>query len=378
MTEDQLREAYGNTTVDALLDRIASAATPEIDPQIFAHSLGLDEETAVKFLDAAANAGFVERREGHSCPACGETISAQSVADELCPSCREAFADHGGVRCKFVYRLDVRGTRDIPWVVVIHGFNTHGEWQQDFSWRIGNKLKYSAPVLIYKYGLIRFSVLVRWRHRQMARQLGITIRSAVEHARQNRIQEPPDVILHSFGSQLFVQLLAMPEFDDLKFGRVIAAGTVIRPDYNWTERISQGRIEAVFCHCGGKDWAVPFAQYFIPGTGPGARKGFTDNAVINVMNKAYGHSGCFQLAELKANLDSGGLWDRFLRRHRSTFDRDPNLYVPRAWRPTCAFIRGIVRVFGVVLMALIAVISLTLISSAWLEAIECIGTARLL
>ncbi|TCA35416.1 hypothetical protein E0H70_03465 [Rhizobium leguminosarum bv. viciae] len=330
------------------------------------------------FLDAAANIGLIERREIFSCPACNEAIEAEAAAEELCPLCGEAFVDRGEVRRKFVYRLDVRGTRDIPWIVVIHGFNTNGEWQQDFSWRMGNKLKYSAPVLIYKYGLIRFSVLVRWRHRQLARQLGTAIRSAVEYARANRIHEPPDVVLHSFGSQLFVQLLATPEFDDLKFGRVIAAGTVIRPDYNWTERISQGRLEAVFCHCGGKDWAVPWAQYFIPGTGPGARCGFTDNAAINVMNEDYGHGGCFELKALEANLAPGGLWDRFLRWHPSTFDGDANRYRPRAWRPMWVPIRGCVRVVGVILMALIAAIAITSISWAWFEAIEWTGLVRLL
>ncbi|TBY68143.1 hypothetical protein E0H46_17775 [Rhizobium leguminosarum bv. viciae] len=132
------------------------------------------------FLDAAANIGLIERREIFSCPACNEAIEAEAAAEELCPLCGEAFVDRGEVRRKFVYRLDVRGTRDIPWIVVIHGFNTNGEWQQDFSWRMGNKLKYSAPVLIYKYGLIRFSVLVRWRHRQLARQLGTAIRRVRE------------------------------------------------------------------------------------------------------------------------------------------------------------------------------------------------------
>ncbi|MET2832811.1 hypothetical protein [Mesorhizobium shangrilense] len=141
-------------------------------------------------------------------------------------------------------------------------------------WRCATKLKYSAPVLIFKYGLIRFSVLPRWQHRTLARQLGTTIRTGIAHARASRIPEPPDVVIHSLGSQLFVQLLALPEFDDLQFDRVIAAGSVGRPDYIWSQRIEQGRIEAVFNHCGGSDWAVPF------GTGPGARHGFSDAAAI--------------------------------------------------------------------------------------------------
>jgi hypothetical protein len=370
MSEPDLRRQFGNRAVDALLARISSGSSPEIDPKLSAQHFGLQPEAAAEFLHAASVAGLVERREGQACPVCKEDLGALDPDAVLCPLCQEAFSDHGGIVTKVTYRVGGHPPRAIPWVIVIHGFNTHGEWQQELSWRLGNKLKYSAPVLIYKYGLIRFSVLVRWRHRQLARQLGEAIRAAVAHAKANRIPEPPDVILHSFGSQLFVQLLAMPEFDDLSFGRVIAAGTVIRPNYDWSERISQGRLEGVLCHCGGKDWAVPFAQYFIPGAGPGARWGFSDVAAINVMDPGYEHGGCFELTELDGNLGPGGLWDRFLRRHTSTLAGGPKLFQPKVWRPMWAPVRGLVRVTGVLLMAGLAAIALTLASWAWLAVVE--------
>lgn len=370
MSELELRKQFGTRAVDALIARLSSGTSPEIDPKLSAAHFGLREETAIELLEAASAAGLVERREVHHCPACKERLEAPDPKAVLCPLCQEALSDHGGIVTKIAYRLETNPPRVIPWVIVIHGFNTHGEWQQDFSWRMGNKLKYSAPVLIYKYGLIRFSVLVRWRHRQLARQLGTAIRTAFEYARANRIPEPPDVILHSFGSQLFVQLLAMPEFDDLKFGRVIAAGTIIRPNYNWSERISQDRLQAVLCHCGRKDWAVPFAQFFIPGTGPGARWGFSDKAAINVMEKDYGHGGCFELNELEANLQIGGLWDRFLRRHPSALDGDPKLFRPEVWHPIWAPIRGFVRAIGILLMAGLAAALLTWASGRWLAAVE--------
>jgi hypothetical protein len=366
MTEEELRREFGNRVVDALLARITSGASPELDAKLTAAHLGIQEEITIELLDAASKASLLERRETLYCPACKESLEAMDAKAELCPLCQNAFVDHGGILTKVSYRLDAHPPRAIPWVIVIHGFCTDGEWQQSFSWRMANKLKYSAPVLIYKYGLIRFSILVRWRHRQMAKQLGTAIRTAAECARASRIPEPPDVILHSFGSQLFVQLLAMPEFDDLKFGRIIAAGTVIRPNYNWTEQISQGRLEAVFCHCGGRDKAVRFAQYFIPGTGPGARTGFSDSAAINVMNENYKHSGCFELKELEANLTAGGLWDRFLRRDLRTFVEDPLLFQPTTWKHKWAPIRVGVRLAGVILMALIVIVMLTLFSMAWL------------
>jgi len=373
MNEAELRDAFGNELVDALFARIASGDAPELDAKLFAAALNLDRAKVGDFLEAAADRGLIARREELRCPRCDELLTEEEVAGALCPFCKEAFGDHGGVRRRPVYRLEVAKTRDIAWLVATHGFNTLGPWQQEFSWRIATKLKYSAPVLIYKYGLIRFSVLVRWRHRALARQLGNSIRTAMAHAKTNRISEPPDVILHSFGSQLFVQLLALPEFDDLRFGRVIAAGSIIRPDYNWSRRIEQGRVEAVFNHCGGKDWAVPFAQFFIPGTGPGARHGFVDPAAISVMDPDYRHSSCFRIAELESNLAEGGLWDRFLRGSLAPPAFEGVRFLPKSWRSIWRPIRALVRLIGVALVAAIAASALTLICAVWLKQFAFLG-----
>ncbi|QCB43975.1 hypothetical protein E5673_18565 [Sphingomonas sp. PAMC26645] len=377
MSEAELRAAFGNVAVDTLLARIASGTTSELDPPLFATALGFDEAKTRQFLEAAAAAGLAEARKIASCPNCGEPLDAEAAAGEQCPVCDEAFADNGGVVHRTVYRLEVRRTRDIAWLIAVHGFNTHGPWQQEFSWRIATKLKYSAPVLVYKYGLIRFSVLVRWRHRALARRLGTTIRAAMVHAKASRIPEPPDIVIHSFGSQLFVQLLALTEFDDLRFGRVIAAGSVVRPDYNWSQRIAQGRIEAIFNHCGGRDCAVPFAQFFIPGTGPGARHGFSDVAAINVLDSNYRHSSCFDMAELEANLADGGLWDRFLRRPPETFAEEPQRRRPAPWRPVWRPIRAGVRLVGVGLIVVIAGLVLTLVAIGCLDVLVWPGLERI-
>jgi hypothetical protein len=86
----------------------------------------------------------------------------------------------------------------------------------------------------------------------------------------------------------------------------------------------------------GSDRAVPFAQFTIPGTGPGGRHGFTGPAVINVRNGQYGHSTAFTEVELHRNLARGGSWDRFLREPLATFS-DPTRFVPKAWSPARAY-----------------------------------------
>lgn len=376
MNEAELRDTFGNVAVDTLIAAIASGKTSELDPRLFADTLGFDESKTRQFLGAAATSGLAEAREITSCPNCVQLLDGEAADSEGCPFCDQIFADHGGAVRRTVYRINVHRTRDIAWLIAIHGFNTLGPWQQDFSWRIATKLKYSAPVLIYKYGLVRLGVLFRWRHRALARRLGVTIRAAMAHAKASGIPDPPDIVIHSFGSQLFVQLLALTEFDDLHFGRVIAAGSVVRPDYDWSQRIERGRIEAIFNHCGGRDRAVPFAQYFIPETGPGARHGFSDPAAINVLNPNYSHSSCFEIAELEANLADGGLWDRFLRQPLRSFAEEPQRRYPPPWRRVWRPIRVAVRTVGIGLIVLVAGMVLTLISVVWLRLVAFLALEK--
>jgi len=355
MTEDQLRERFGDKAVDALVAQLRSGEAPEIDPLLFGAKLaGAGIVVEVKsLLDAASEAGLVARVSIWQCPepSCRRLIDSDAVANRHCPYCGTDYRETGDDPVEaVVYRGSTAISRSVPWLIAVHGFNTRGPWQEDFSWRIANRFKYHAPVVIYKYGLVRLGVLFRWRHRMLARRLVQQIRKAITHARENQIEEPPDIVIHSFGSQLFRLVLDFADCSDLRFGRVIAVGSVIRPDFDWSSYIRDGRIEAVLDQCGGSDWAVPFAQFTIPGTGPGGRHGFTDPAVINVRNGEYGHSTAFTEVELARNLAHGGLWDRFLREPLATFS-DPTRFVPNAWSPAHGLIRWLLRAFVVVLLS---------------------------
>jgi hypothetical protein len=370
VTEDDLRARFGREAVDALIALLRSGQTPEIDPQLFEAKLaeaGIEIET-LRLLDAAAEAHLVERISTWRCPesTCRRIIDADAVANHQCPYCGSDFRETGDNPVQaFVYRSSTAISRSVPWLIAIHGFNSRGPWQEEFSWRIANRFKYHAPVLIYKYGLVRFGVLFRWRHGILARRLNQRIRNAVAYARENQIEEPPDIVIHSFGSQLFRLVLEMPESSDLRFGRVIAVGSVIRPDFDWSSYLRNGQIEAVLCQCGAQDEAVPFAQFFIPNTGPAGRHGFIDPAVINVRDGQYGHSTAFTAGELARNLARGGRWDRFLREPLATFS-DPSRFEPSAWSPASALIRHFTRVSAIFLFSATAlVLVLLLVRLLW-------------
>lgn len=366
MTEVDLREQFGGPAVDSLIALLQSGQTLEIDPQVFGAALaesGIETDT-VRLLDAAAEAHLVERLPAWRCPqsACHRIIDADAVANYQCPYCGSDFRETGEEPVEtVVYRSSVAISRSVPWLIAIHGFNTRGPWQEEFSWRIAHRFKYHAPVLIYKYGLVRLGVLFRWRHTVLARDLSERIRRAVAYARENEIEEPPDIVIHSFGSQLFRLVLEMPESSDLRFGRVIAVGSVIRPDFDWSPYLRSGRIEGVLCQCGAQDTAVPFAQFFIPDTGPAGRHGFIDPYVINIRDSRYGHSTAFAAGELARNLARGGRWDRFLREPLTAFS-DPSRFEPSEWSPACALIRLLTRVSTISLFGAIALFMVLLLA----------------
>jgi hypothetical protein len=220
-----------------LLATLRAGEAPEVDPQLF-NAKPLDaggiEVDVLSLLDAAAQASLVTRLLAWRCPepSCRRVIDADALANHQCPYCSSDFREIGEDPVEVtIYRTPTATSRSVPWLIAIHGFNTRASWQEEFSWRIANRFKYHAPVLIYKYGLVRFGVLFRWRHRMLARQLAQRIQHAFLHARENQIEEPPDVIVHSFGSQLFRLVLEMSAYSELRFGRVIAVGSVIRPDF---------------------------------------------------------------------------------------------------------------------------------------------------
>lgn len=241
------------------------------------------------------------------------------------------------------YRFPGEKSRDIRWMIVIHGMNSRATWQEEFSWQIANRLRYSAPVLIYKYGWATIEVLFKPFHRRLAKQLGTRIRIAIEQAKHSQRPPTPDIIAHSFGTRLLSLVLEDPEFEDLKFGRVITAGSIIRPDYDWDTLIADGRLEAVLNHVAAKDGAVPFAEYTIPGSGPGGKKGYGSKKAINIRNYDFVHSSFFLPDNLRNLISDNGLWHLFLTRPLAHFKPEGDFKLSSPWKPLPAFVRALLQ-----------------------------------
>ncbi|MGR3413313.1 MAG: hypothetical protein ACU0GE_16660 [Pseudooceanicola nanhaiensis] len=312
------------------------------------------------WLKEKVSQGELVTLEAWRCPVegCGRVIDKNEIDANVCPKCGADFQEYGEDPISQTrYRAKGESSRDIYWMIVIHGMNTRGAWQEELSWRLANKFRYSAPVLIYKYGWVTTDVLLKRCHQSLVDKLGIRIREAIRFAKEHNNDHCPDVIVHSFGSQLFALLLESEKFSDLKFGRVITVGSIIPPDFVWSKHINSGKIEAVLNHVGRKDVPVRSAQFFIPGTGPSGHKGFTDSACINVPEQSYGHSGAFEPSQLKKNLGTGGLWEQFLQNPLNHFKPSTAFHLEE-WKPFCVLVRCAGRFIGHLIFAVLAPFSI--------------------
>lgn len=323
----------------------------------FAHSVGaaVTDPVLIAFVDQLVTSGKAKRIEAFCCPICTRVLVAQLSE---CLYCHTNFQQEGvETLVEYFYRLAGANSRDIRWVIVIHGMNSRAPWQEEFSWQIANRLRYSAPVLIYKYGWATIDVLVMPLHRRLAKRLGERIRIAIKQATDSGRPSRPDIIAHSFGTRLFSLILNDPDFHDLAFGRVITAGSIVRPDFDWCSLIASGRVEAVMNHVGAKDSAVPLAQYTIPGAGPGGKEGYACTSTLNVRNTGFGHSDFFVPSNLRAQIADGGLWYSFLTKPLAHF-KPAGTFVPEVrWQPASRPIRGVARVVLYVVFCIVGPLS---------------------
>lgn len=234
-------------------------------------------------------AGYVARgvlrvETAYSCGCCSAPRDdAESIT---CPDCGRTDCD---VVTTTSYVRNAPPTRSLTWVVVLHGMNTRGKWQEDLQWRVNSTAGHAVPFDIDKYGKVRPGALVRWRLNRLSDRVANRLRSRSD-ANDARLGARPDVIAHSLGTWLIAH--AMLRHRDLVVGRVILAGSVLRPDFDWPALIATGRVEAVLDHRGGRDVWVRCAQYVIPDTGPSGRVGFVAGTVERE-STAFAHSDFF-------------------------------------------------------------------------------------
>jgi hypothetical protein len=281
-------------------------------------------------LSTLASADELKREVQHICP-CDrqERLEPEEASCQVCVYCDRAFGtDVGKPSLRHVYRHEAPVTRDVRWVLALHGMNTRGSWQEEFMWRIARTYGYSVPVAIYKYGMVRAGAVLKFRQRALTRQLQEKMQLLLGSMEETGFGGPPDVVAHSFGTWLLGHaLLADPS---LHVGRVILLGSILRPDFDWTSLLQQGQVEAVLCQYSACDFWAGISHYVIPDSGPSGRIGFNDRGnVIHVQAAALAHSDYF-LPRYMPELFQA-VWEPFLTRPKSRLKQLVNSTDMPAW-----------------------------------------------
>ena len=267
--------------------------------------LPFSERDATKLLDRVVADGWLKREQRQSCPSCEQVLDENEASQPVCPNCQNEYRRRGGVIVQTVYTRELMQSRSVDWVIAIHGMNTTGAWQESFSWLLGTTWGKSVPVEVYKYGFVIAGVVMAWRRRKLQNDLREKLARIRDEARAKGFSGKPDVVAHSFGTWLFGHLLQdeikqNPE-NQLKFGRIILTGCVLRPDFDWEAVKRIGLVEDVLNHYGTKDQIVPLAHATIWDSGPSGRRGFDGNHVLNLRAEGYGHSDLFSIENFVIN-----------------------------------------------------------------------------
>jgi len=247
----------------------------------------------------AAEEGFGKIGYSSECSNCNENVEEPG---EQCLHCKADFVDSPLRKVPKFIRMAPR-RRDVGWVVSIHGMNSVGAWQEDFSWIISKRIGRSIPVSSYKYGNRKLAPVFRALQRRQICKFAKALRQRIDEAKAIGISPRPDIVAHSFGT--FITSSVLRDNPDLKVGRIILAGSIVHPDFDWNCLLKRGQVEAVLCHMAEKDRWVPLAKYLIPGSGPSGKIGFDSKSeVLHMTSPDMGHSEFFNPQTL------AGFWSK--------------------------------------------------------------------
>lgn len=300
-------EKYDPRVITALSALLSIPGPLELTPSFLSQQSGVDQTKCLQILSELSSKGVLKRTDGYSCAVCGTFLTDEESKSSDCPNCRTAFAEKAPVAAQLFTR-DVARTRDIIWVLTLHGMNTRGAWQEDLNWLISKAYRRMVPVAIYKYGIIRPGAILKFRQRALTRELIGKIRRLSGESRDAGFGAIPDVIAHSFGTWLLGHaLLADP---DLRVGKVILTGCILRPDFDWDSLVQKGQVEAVLCHVATRDFWARVAHYVIPDSGPSGRRGFDGDVVKHGVFEGGCHSDFFKPSLLPGIFRD--VWEPFL------------------------------------------------------------------
>jgi hypothetical protein len=178
------------------------------------------------------------------------------------------------------------GNRAEKWVLSLHGIRSRGAWQKELTSQL-NRVGFNCLPLDYG-NFLALELLIPFLR---ARKIKWFLQ---EYTRHVQGADPrPSIVAHSFGT--YIVAGALRRYPELKFDRVIFAGSIVASSFDWANYIPQ-QVRAVLNDSGGRDFWVWLAPWLISDAGRSGRCGFSEGAngaVLNHVRPMFGHSEHF-------------------------------------------------------------------------------------
>jgi hypothetical protein len=178
-----------------------------------------------------------------------------------------------------------------PLVISVHGIRTHGEWQKTFASAMSGFRARTEAFEYGDYGLFRF-LIPPFNGRLVDRfynWFGMVTRNS-PNVDLSRFDRRPSIVAHSLGSWIVGN--AMLKHEDLRFDKIIFAGSILPRDFDWATLFARDQVSFVRNECGQRDPWPGWAGRLVARTGTGGSKGFEwfSSVVENVPCDWFGHS----------------------------------------------------------------------------------------
>ena len=189
-----------------------------------------------------------------------------------------------------------------PLVVTIHGIRTRGEWQKVFAAVVGGSKTKTESFDFGRFGLLRF--LTPGFNESLVDKFYEWISTVISTNRGilnlDRYDRRPSVVAHSLGS--WVLGYAMLKHDDLRFDKVVLAGSILPEHFDWELLFGRNQVNQLRNEVGKLDRWPRLAGKLVKGAGAAGANGFD----------------CFAPALENARFDRFAHSDPLLRRHIET------------------------------------------------------------
>jgi hypothetical protein len=185
----------------------------------------------------------------------------------------------------------------------IHGYNSHGQWQEKLTDCLSEKELQSIP---YRYGKKIFRILPCHINKDVVKLRDWYFDKIKSNNHRLDISQPyhrPSVIAHSLGTWLLVKLLN--KYPEVKFDKVILLGSIIPANFDWFKLILRDQVNSVVYEKALRDRVVPFGFIFTGSTRPCGTNGFEQKCsfVKEEELDLFGHSDFDYKAHLHTILD---------------------------------------------------------------------------